>query len=131
KMLFDLLPTGVMIYRLDRLLYANPAFLERMGYPSLHALEQAGGVDALYVEPGVSNASSTSDTGTPVRISATSDVNDATPPAAFDARLYTISWDNDPALALIFSGAPTESAEPAAAASPPIPAPAPPAEPSP
>jgi len=45
-MLFDLLPTGVMIYRLDRLLYANQAFLERMGYPSLHALEQAGGVDA-------------------------------------------------------------------------------------
>ena len=58
-----------MIYRLDRLLYANRIFLERMGYDSLHALEQAGGVDALYVEPGVSNATSTSDTGTPVRIS--------------------------------------------------------------
>jgi PAS domain S-box-containing protein len=126
KTLLDLLPTGVLIYRLDRLIYANCAFLGRMGYPSLHALEQAGGVDALYVEPGVSNASSTSDTGTPVRISATSD---ATPPAAFDARLYTISWDNDPALALIFSGAPIESAEPAAAVSPPVPAPAP--EPSP
>ena len=41
-----------------------------MGYPSLHALEEAGGLDALYVEPGVSTASSTSDTGTPVTISA-------------------------------------------------------------
>ena len=39
--------------------------------PSLHALEDAGGLDALYVEPGVSSASSTSDTGTPVTISAT------------------------------------------------------------
>ena len=38
--------------------------------PSLHALEEAGGLDALYVEPGVSTASSTSDTGTPVTISA-------------------------------------------------------------
>ena len=71
KALLDLLPVGVLIYRLDRLLYANAAFLERMGYRSLHALEEAGGLDALYVEPGVSTASSTSDTGTPVTISAT------------------------------------------------------------
>ena len=71
KALLDLLPVGILIYRLDRLLYANPAFLMQMGYPSLHALEDAGGLDALYVEPGVSNASSTSDTGKPVTISAT------------------------------------------------------------
>ena len=70
KALLDLLPVGILIYRLDRLLYANPAFLTQMGYASLHALEDAGGLDALYVEPGVSNASSTSDTGTPVTISA-------------------------------------------------------------
>src|SRR4029077_15937458 len=70
KALLDLLPVGILISRLDRLLYANPAFLTQMGYPSLHALEDAGGLDALYVEPGVSNASSTSDTGTPVTISA-------------------------------------------------------------
>ena len=70
KALLDLLPIGILIYRLDRLLYANPAFLTQMGYPSLHALEDAGGLDALYVEPGVSNAPSTSDTGTPVMISA-------------------------------------------------------------
>src|SRR5580692_11771643 len=89
-----------------------------MGYPSLHALEQAGGVDALYVEPGVSNASSTSDTGTPVRISATTAVSDATPPIAIDARLYTISWDNDPALALIFSLASAQSAGAAVVAAP-------------
>jgi PAS domain S-box-containing protein len=98
RMLLDLLPTGVLIYRLDRLLYANQVFLERMGYASLHALEQAGGVDALYVEPGVSNASSTSDTGTPVKISSP----EAASASALDARLHTISWDNDSALALIF-----------------------------
>ena len=48
----------------------TPRFSQRMGYPNLHALEDAGGLDALYVEPGVSTASSTSDTGTPVTISA-------------------------------------------------------------
>ena len=63
----------MLIYRLDRLLYANRVFLERMGFASLQALEEAGGLDALYVEPGVSSAPSTSDTGTPVTISASQD----------------------------------------------------------
>jgi len=124
KMLLDLLPTGVLVYRLDRLLYANRVFLERMGYDGLHALEQAGGVDALYVEPGVSNASSTSDTGTPVRISSP----EASIASAVNARLHTISWDNDSALALIFTGAPAETTAPLPAAEPPVPA-APPSEP--
>ena len=110
-----MLPVGILIYRLDRLLYANPAFLTQMGYPSLHALEDAGGLDALYVEPGVSNASSTSDTGKPVTISASQPADADTPPAAADARLYTISWDGDSALALIFSGTRHEGAAIAAA----------------
>ena len=75
-----------------------------MGYPSLHALEDAGGLDALYVEPGVSNASSTSDTGTPVTISASQPADDDAPSSAADARLYTISWDGDSALRLDLLG---------------------------
>jgi PAS domain S-box-containing protein len=109
KTLLDLLPVGVLIYRLDRLVYANRAFLERIGYPSLLALEQAGGLDALYVEPGVSTASSTSDTGTPVTISASQPSSEHAAPSGTDARLYTISWDDDSALALICSGAQAES----------------------
>jgi PAS domain S-box-containing protein len=108
KALFDLLPVGVLIYRLDRLLYANRPFLEQMGYESLHALEEAGGLDALYVEPGVSSASSTSDTGRPVTISGTEASSEGAP--AIDARLFTISWDGDSALALIFSGTRNEAA---------------------
>src|SRR6202035_5313109 len=102
--------------------YANSAFLERIAYPSLHALEEAGGVDALYVEPGVSSASSTSDTGTPVTISAQQ--GSAEPSAATDARLYTINWDDDSALALIFSGAVIDSNAIAAAIVQATPAPA-------
>jgi PAS domain S-box-containing protein len=115
KALLDLLPVGILIYRLDRLLYANPAFLERIGYHSLHALEEAGGLDALYVEPGVSTASSTSDTGTPVTISTGQVSSDDAPPPGTDARLYTISWDDDSALALICSGAAAQGAAVAAA----------------
>ncbi|MEZ2142414.1 PAS domain S-box protein [Bradyrhizobium sp. DN5] len=100
RALLDLLPTGILIYRLDRLLYANPAFLARMGYANLGALEHAGGLDALYVEPGVSAASSTSQGGTPVTISAAI-ANGEEPLAATEAHLHTIDWDGESAHALI------------------------------
>jgi PAS domain S-box-containing protein len=100
RALLDLLPTGILIYRLDRLLYANPAFLARMGYSSLGALEDAGGLDALYVEPGVSSASSTSQAGTPVTISATV-ANGEEPLPTTEAHLHTIDWDGASAHALI------------------------------
>jgi signal transduction histidine kinase len=119
------LPTGVLIYRLDRLLYANPAFLARLGYDSLHALEHAGGLDALYVEAGVSQASSTSQAGTPVTISAGHESSGPSTPA--EARLFTITWDGESALALIF--APTghlASEQTAAAPVPPVPTTRPP-----
>jgi PAS domain S-box-containing protein len=120
RTLLDLLPTGILIYRLDRLLYANPVFLKRIGYDSLHALEQAGGLDALYVEAGVSSATSTSEAGTPVTISSSHDA--AGPGSA--ARLFTISWDGESALALMFTPEapppPVEEARPAVAEPPAI-----------
>jgi len=101
RALLDLLPSGVLIYRLDRLLYANPAFLQRIGYDSLHALEQAGGLETLYVEPGVSSTSSASETGTPVTISASHEAE--APAPSTDGRLFSISWDGEAAHALMFS----------------------------
>jgi PAS domain S-box-containing protein len=103
KTLLDLMPVGVLIYRLDRLLYANAAFLSRIGHDSLHGLEEAGGLDALYVEPDVSSTSSTSDGGTAVTISATEASVDQAARAPAEARLFTIAWDGEPAHALIFS----------------------------
>jgi PAS domain S-box-containing protein len=116
RSLLDLLPTGILIYRLDRLLYANPAFLARMGHASLNALENAGGLDALYVEMGVSSASSTSQAGTPVTISATLP-NGETPLPTTEAHLHTIDWDGDSALALICA-LPAAPAPPAVVAPP-------------
>ena len=95
-----------------------------MGYDSLHALEEAGGLDALYVEPGVSSASSTSDTGTPVTISATPASPAHAPPRPPTRALYTISWDGESALALICSNAARRcrpSRRPAVAATEPSP----------
>jgi PAS domain S-box-containing protein len=128
RILLDLLPTGMLIYRLDRLLYANPAFFRQMGYADLAALEQAGGLDALYVEPGVSS-SSKSEAGTPVTISAADGSSSGEIKA--EARLFTITWDGDAAHALIFAPAPglTAAAVPTAsetAPAPAVPSPAPP-----
>ncbi|MBR0698065.1 PAS domain-containing protein [Bradyrhizobium lablabi] len=119
RALLDLLPVGVLIYRLDRLLYANRTFLERMGYDSLHALEDAGGLDALYVEAGMSNAGGVSGAGTPVTISASQSADGAMQSIAADARLHSISWDSESALALIFSRTRAEDAAIAAALSEP------------
>ncbi|MCA1456697.1 PAS domain S-box protein [Bradyrhizobium sp. BRP22] len=125
RALLDLMPVGVLIYRLDRVLYANRAFLERMGYESVRALEDAGGLDALYVEPGVTAASSTSDSGTPVRIAAVPP-DGAADHASAEAHLHTISWDGDSALALIFAERRDEGAAVAAAMTEAPPPPVPP-----
>ncbi|WP_407156625.1 sensor histidine kinase [Bradyrhizobium sp. STM 3557] len=131
RIVLDLLPGGVLIYRLDRLLYANDAFLSQMGYPNLAALEQAGGLDALYVEPGVPSSSGSSEAGTPVMITTAEGSSNAGCSAA--ARLFTISWDGDTAHALIFTPRTDATSETAPLASPaPAPlgaAPAPPAAP--
>jgi len=107
RVLLDLMPVGVLIYRLDRLLYANQAFLERMGYASLHALEQAGGLDALFVESEIGGSSSSSEAGAPITIAPAPAASD-TPHASAAGRLHTISWDGEPAMALIFSASGAE-----------------------
>jgi PAS domain S-box-containing protein len=138
RMLLDLMPSGVLIYRLDRMLYANAAFLEQSGFASLSALQDAGGLDALYVEPGPASASSTSDDGMPLKIAMRGDEG-----TACDARLFSILWDNENAHALIVPQAHAASpaspktdkpsaAEPAplVAAAPPAPQPAAPQQPA-
>jgi PAS domain S-box-containing protein len=103
RQVLDLLPAGVMIYRLDRVLYANPAFLSQVGYDDLHALEQAGGLDALLVESAVPAADNTAAAGSPVTISAMPP--SGVPQRPINARLFTIGWDGEPAQGLICTNA--------------------------
>ena len=119
RMLLDLMPSGILIYRLDRLLYANRPFLERTGFASLHALQEAGGLDALYVEPEPGSASSASDDGMPLKIAPSADDH-----APSDARLFSIIWDGDTAHALILQGTRAAAAAPPAVRSDPQPQPA-------
>ncbi|MBI3701969.1 MAG: PAS domain-containing sensor histidine kinase [Afipia sp.] len=111
--LLDRMPIGILVYRLDRLLYANRAFLERTGFGGLHELTEAGGLDALFVEPGSETGASTSEQGAPVTISNTKTESAESHPA----RLFSISWDDEPAMALIFSSAAQASTQQPVAAS--------------
>jgi signal transduction histidine kinase len=119
--LFDRMPVGVLVYRLDRLLYANAVFLAHAGYGDIATLAAAGGLDALYVEP-VSGGDSTSRDGMPVRISGRGP--QAQPQ---DARLHSIVWDGEPAHALIFAPAAEAAPQPVPppVVTPPVAAPAP------
>ena len=49
--IFDRLPVGILVYRLERCVYANPAFLRSVGYASLGDFAQAGGLESLFIEP--------------------------------------------------------------------------------
>src|SRR5581483_6832892 len=50
RSIFDRLPTGVLVYRLNSLMYANRAFLDWAGYSTLDELAEAGGLDSLFIE---------------------------------------------------------------------------------
>jgi PAS domain S-box-containing protein len=118
--LYDLLPSGVLVYRGDRLLYANPAFLAATGYTTMAALNGDGGLGALYVGPGTADANASGD-GTPIRLSTVSMGTHN----AHDAKLHTIDWEGEDALALILSPQATapqaDHAAPLAIAEPPPP----------
>ena len=96
--ILDRLPIGVLVYRLDKLIYANRAFLDWTGYGNLRALEDAGGLDALFVEP---NNGAPSDAGVAQSLSIATNQGDQVP---VEARLFTSPWDGESALVLMLTG---------------------------
>jgi signal transduction histidine kinase len=98
----DRLPVGILIYRLNELIYANRLFLRWTGYASVAALAQAGGIESLLigsgsVEPGEAPFTITSSQGKSVPVA---------------GRLFSVPWEGDKAFALIttpVAGAPAAS----------------------
>jgi PAS domain S-box-containing protein len=95
--ILDRLPIGVLVYRLDRLLYANRAFLDWTGYDSIHALSDAGGLDALFIEPGTD---APGQNGARTLSITTSNGNQL----PIEARLFSTPWDGESALVLMLAG---------------------------
>jgi PAS domain-containing protein len=68
----DRVPVGILIYRLNELVYANRLFLRWTGYASVSELARAGGIESLLIgsgsdEPGEAPFTITSSQGESVR----------------------------------------------------------------
>jgi PAS domain S-box-containing protein len=91
--IFDRFPSGVLIYRLNELLYANRAFLDWAGHENLTSLAAAGGLDSLFVGSGEGFGESAEQS-----FVLTSPHRGA---ASAEARLFPVPWDGDSAFALV------------------------------
>jgi len=113
RSILDHLPIGILVYRLNTLLYANQAFLEWTGYSTLEALNDAGGLDSLFIEGKDKVPSGDSRGGGKALTIAT--VNGKQ--KSVEGRLFSTSWNNENALALMI-GQPAESRETSEGVSP-------------
>jgi PAS domain S-box-containing protein len=99
--ILDRLPIGILAYRLNHLIYANRAFLEWTGYPTLEALAEAGGLDSLFIETkpaapnGAKNGAKTLMISTP---------HGQQRPV--EGRLFSVPWNGENALVLMLNTMP-------------------------
>ncbi|MGH6664149.1 MAG: PAS domain S-box protein, partial [Pseudolabrys sp.] len=97
--ILDRLPVGLLVYRLNTLVYANRAFLDWTGYPTLDALTEAGGLDSLFIETkGEAATGAAKNGGKTLTIST---VNGQQKPV--DGRLFSVAWNGENALVLMIS----------------------------
>ncbi len=102
QVLLDRIPMGVLVYRHDKLLYANRHFLEWSGYNNLAAIEAAGGLSRLFAEPAAEALAETVGTAPPLDKSV-SIMTQRGDRLALDGRMFTVPWNGASALALIVS----------------------------
>ena len=104
--ILDRLPIGVLVYRLNNLIYANRAFLDWTGYESLDALREAGGLDSLFIETKEAPASKDAKAGKTLTIAT---VNGSQKPV--EGRLFSVAWNNENALVLMINTQPPATDE--------------------
>ena len=109
--ILDRLPVGILVYRLNSLIYANRAFLEWTGYPTLEALSEAGGLDSLFIDSKSKSSSGDTKNGTKSLTIAT--VNGKQKPV--EGRLFSAIWNEENALVLMINTGVEANAEPAGA----------------
>jgi len=99
--ILERLPVGILIYRLNDLIYANRAFLEWTGYPNLQALRDAGGLDSLFIEsaPGATTKNGNGGSGGKTLIITTP----AGKQMPVSGRLFSTQWNGDSALVLMLN----------------------------
>jgi PAS domain S-box-containing protein len=100
--ILDRLPTGILVYRLNNLIYANRAFLDWTGYATLEALTEAGGLDSLFIE--TKDAPPPVDIGNGAKTLTITTVNGKQKPV--EGRLFSVAWNRENALVLMINTQP-------------------------
>jgi PAS domain S-box-containing protein len=95
--ILERLPIGILVYRLNTLLYANRAFLNWTGYPNLDALSEAGGLDSLFIE--TNDAPARGNGGNGAKTLTITTVNGNQKPV--EGRLFSVAWNEENALVLM------------------------------
>ncbi|RDV04619.1 PAS domain-containing sensor histidine kinase [Undibacter mobilis] len=96
RAILERLPLGILVYRLNNLLYANRAFLDWTGYDSLATLNEAGGLDSLFIEPANGDESGGGHGAKSLNIAT---VNGQQKPVK--GRLFSVPWGQESALVLM------------------------------
>jgi PAS domain S-box-containing protein len=97
--ILDRLPIGILVYRLNNLIYANRAFLDWTGYRTLESLAEAGGLDSLFIDTKASpSGQDAKQNGKTLSIAT---VNGKQKPV--EGRLFTVSWSGENALVLMIN----------------------------
>ena len=99
--ILDRLPVGILVYRLNDLIYANRAFLDWTGYPTLEALAEAGGLDSLFIENNGEAASKNSNGARTLTISTLEGEQ-----IPVEGKLFSVTWNGESALVLMLNTAP-------------------------
>jgi PAS domain S-box-containing protein len=102
RSIFDRLPTGILIYRLNSLIYANRAFLDWTGYSTLDELTEAGGLDSLFIEP--KKEAAPKDAGAVKSLTIATGNGKQKP---VEGRLFSVTWSGESALALMIDTQPS------------------------
>jgi PAS domain S-box-containing protein len=98
--ILDRLPIGLLVYRLNNLIYANRAFLDWTGYSTLEALSEAGGLDSLFIETKDSPKDA-KDSKNGTKLLTITTVNGKQKPV--EGRLFNVAWNNENALVLMIN----------------------------
>ena len=99
--ILDRLPVGILVYRLNNLIYANRAFLDWTGYEALDALAEAGGLDSLFIESKDAGVPDTRNGGKTLTITTVNGNQ-----RAVEGRLFSVTWNNENALVLMINTQP-------------------------
>jgi PAS domain S-box-containing protein len=101
RSILERLPVGILVYRLNNLLYANRAFLDWTGYSTLDALANAGGLDSLFIDTKNTAAAGGGDIKNGGKSLSIATVNGSQKPV--EGRLFSVSWHDENALVLMIN----------------------------